>query len=93
MSRTWSVTESGPLSGGMTAKLGEAPWANAPLLAIQGEGDPYGTMAQIDEIAASAPQTHLLKLPDCGHSPHKDQPEAVIEAIRAFLAEPKSIIN
>ena len=65
----------------------------APLLAIQGESDPYGTMAQIDEIAASAPQTHLLKLPDCGHSPHKDQPEAVIEAIRAFLAEPKSILN
>ena len=65
----------------------------APLLAIQGEGDPYGTMAQIDEIATSAPHTRLLKLPDCGHSPHKDQPEAVIEAIRAFLAEPKSIKN
>lgn len=58
----------------------------APLLAIQGEGDPYGTMAQIDEIAASAPHTRLLKLPDCGHSPHKDQPEAMIEAIRAFLS-------
>ena len=65
----------------------------APLLAIQGEGDPYGTMAQIDEIATSAPHTRLLKLPDCGHSPHRDQPEAVIEAIRAFLAEPKSIKN
>jgi len=65
----------------------------APLLAIQGEGDPYGTMAQIDEIATSAPHTRLLKLPECGHSPHKDQPEAVIEAIRAFLAEPKSILN
>ena len=63
----------------------------APLLAIQGEGDPYGTMAQIDEIAASAPQTRLLKLPDCGHSPHKDQPEAVIEAIRAFLTDPKPV--
>ena len=63
----------------------------APLLAIQGEDDPYGTMAQIDDIAASAPQTRLLKLPGCGHSPHKDQPEAVIEAIRAFLADPKPI--
>jgi pimeloyl-ACP methyl ester carboxylesterase len=45
-----------------------------PLLAIQGVDDPYGTMAQIDEIAAHAPHTRLLKLPDCGHSPHKDQP-------------------
>lgn len=64
----------------------------APLLAIQGEGDPYGTMAQIDEIAANAPHTRLLKLPDCGHSPHKDQPEAVIEAIRAFLASREKIL-
>jgi pimeloyl-ACP methyl ester carboxylesterase len=56
------------------------------VLAIQGEDDPYGTMAQIEEIAARAPQTRLLRLPGCGHSPHKDQPEAVNEAIRQFLA-------
>jgi len=60
----------------------------APLLAIQGVDDPYGTMAQIDDIAASAPQTRLVKLPDCGHSPHRDQPAAVNEAILGFLAEP-----
>jgi pimeloyl-ACP methyl ester carboxylesterase len=59
---------------------------SAPLLAIQGVDDPYGTMAQIDEIAAQAPQTRLLKLPACGHSPHRDQPAAVNEAIRQFLA-------
>lgn len=59
---------------------------SAPLLAIQGVDDPYGTMAQIDEIAANAPQTRLLKLPGCGHSPHRDQPDAVNEAIRGFLA-------
>ena len=58
----------------------------APLLAIQGVDDPYGTMAQIDEIAAHAPHTRLLKLPDCGHSPHKDQPLAVNTAIGEFLA-------
>ncbi len=58
----------------------------APLLAIQGVDDPYGTMAQIDQIAAHAPHTRLLKLPDCGHSPHKDQPLAVNTAIGEFLA-------
>jgi pimeloyl-ACP methyl ester carboxylesterase len=57
----------------------------APLLAIQGEDDAYGTLAQIDDIARHVPHTHLLKLGQCGHSPHKDQPEAVIAAIAKFL--------
>ncbi len=58
---------------------------SAPLLAIQGEDDPYGTMAQIDDIAAAVPHAQLLKLPQCGHSPHRDQPEAVARAIADFL--------
>jgi len=33
------------------------------------------------------PHTRLLELPDCGHSPHKDQPRRVIEAAAAFLRE------
>ena len=60
----------------------------APLLAIQGEDDPYGSLAQIDDIAARVPQTRLLKLPRCGHSPHRDQAQAVCEAIEAFLVSP-----
>lgn len=58
----------------------------APVLAIQGEDDPYGTMAQIDGIANGLPGTQLVKLPGCGHSPHRDQPEPVIHACQAFLA-------
>jgi pimeloyl-ACP methyl ester carboxylesterase len=57
----------------------------APLLAIQGEDDPYGTMAQIDDIARAVPQAQLLKLPACGHSPHKDQAEVVSGAVQTFL--------
>jgi pimeloyl-ACP methyl ester carboxylesterase len=57
----------------------------APLLAIQGEADPYGTMAQIDDIARAVAHAQLLKLPDCGHSPHRDQPEAVAQAVQAFV--------
>jgi pimeloyl-ACP methyl ester carboxylesterase len=60
---------------------------SAPLLAIQGEGDPYGSMAQIDDIAACAPQAQLLKLPNCGHVPHREQSEAVQTAIQAFLQQ------
>jgi pimeloyl-ACP methyl ester carboxylesterase len=59
----------------------------APLLAIQGLDDPYGTLAQIRDIATAAPQTRLLELPACGHSPHRDQPEAVNAAIADFLRQ------
>ena len=58
---------------------------DVPILAIQGEQDEYGTMAQIEDIARQAPQTRLLKLPECGHAPHRDQPEQVIEAIDDFV--------
>ena len=59
-----------------------------PVLAIQGEGDEYGTLAQIDGIAAAAPQTQCLALPDCGHSPHLAQPDVVIAAITRFVQSP-----
>lgn len=56
-----------------------------PVLAIQGEDDEYGTMAQIDRVAALAPDVERLKLRDCRHSPHRDQPTAVILAIQRFI--------
>ncbi|MBP6338846.1 MAG: alpha/beta fold hydrolase, partial [Vitreoscilla sp.] len=43
----------------------------APVLAIQGVDDPYGTMAQIDGIASVVGNTRLIKLAACGHSPHR----------------------
>jgi pimeloyl-ACP methyl ester carboxylesterase len=58
---------------------------SAPMLAIQGVDDAYGSMAQIDDIARHAPQTQRLKLAGCGHSPHRDQPLAVNQAIEGFL--------
>lgn len=61
------------------------PSIRCPVLAIQGEDDPYGTMAQIEGIAEQVPGTRLLKLPSCGHSPQRDQPAAVIAAVRDFL--------
>jgi pimeloyl-ACP methyl ester carboxylesterase len=56
-----------------------------PLLAVQGLDDEYGTLEQIRGIARRVPQTELLELPQCGHSPHKDQPQAVIEAATRFI--------
>ena len=59
-----------------------------PLLAVQGLDDEYGTLEQIRGIARVLPHTRLLELPDCGHSPHRDQPQAVIEATARFLRAP-----
>lgn len=58
-----------------------------PLLAVQGLDDEYGTLEQIRGIARRVPQTRLLELPDCGHSPHRDQPERLIDAIGAFMRQ------
>ncbi|HOV19354.1 alpha/beta fold hydrolase [Ottowia sp.] len=57
----------------------------APLLAIQGLDDEYGTLAQIHDLQRAAPHARLLEVPACGHSPHRDQPSAVNAAIAAFL--------
>ncbi|HEX4510521.1 MAG TPA: alpha/beta hydrolase [Burkholderiaceae bacterium] len=62
------------------------PAIQCPVLAIQGLDDHYGTLAQIDGIAARIPATRLLELAACGHVPHRDQPQAVIQATRTLLA-------
>jgi len=59
-----------------------------PVLAIQGFDDQYGTMEQLDRIGGGvvAP-CRLLKLAECGHSPQRDQPQPVIDAIAALYRE------
>jgi len=56
-----------------------------PVLAIQGVDDAYGTLEQIRGIARRVPQTALLELPRCGHSPHRDQPAEVIAHTVSFI--------
>jgi pimeloyl-ACP methyl ester carboxylesterase len=56
-----------------------------PLLAIQGLDDEYGTLEQIRGIKRLLPNTQLLELPDCGHSPHRDQSAALIDACVSFI--------
>lgn len=56
-----------------------------PILAVQGLDDEYGTLEQIHGIKRVLPTTRLLELADCGHSPHRDQPEALIDACIAFI--------
>ena len=66
------------------------PRVSCPVLLIQGELDDYGTLRQIDAIAdgVAGPATRLI-LPSCGHSPHRDRREEVLDAIVTFISEPE----
>lgn len=62
------------------------PGIRVPALLIQGEDDEHGTRAQVDAIARQAGAgAEVLMLPECGHSPHRDQRERVLQAMAAFV--------
>lgn len=64
------------------------PGIKCPVLAILGENDEYSTRRQIEliaERAVNSPRIEQLYLADCGHSPHRDQPERTLEAITRFI--------
>ena len=58
-----------------------------PVLAVQGVDDEYGTLEQIRAIARRLPKTRLLEIADCGHSPHRDQPEILSREAGRFILE------
>ncbi len=63
------------------------PKIHVPTLLIQGEDDEYGTRAQVDTAERLIPaRTALHLLPDCGHSPQRDQRERVLALASAFVS-------
>jgi len=56
-----------------------------PVLGVQGVDDEYGTMHQMHALRDLAGPTRLLELADCGHSPHRDQPDALTAGVCDFL--------
>jgi pimeloyl-ACP methyl ester carboxylesterase len=60
-------------------------YIRVPILIIQGEQDTFGTMRQI-EIAHEECfcPVEVLMLPDVGHIPHREAPEATLGAIGDF---------
>ncbi|WP_226886362.1 alpha/beta fold hydrolase [Nisaea nitritireducens] len=57
-----------------------------PVLCLQGEGDQYGTRAQVDVVAQRAPGPVTIRMiPECRHSPHLEAPEIVQTEIAVFL--------
>jgi pimeloyl-ACP methyl ester carboxylesterase len=61
------------------------PPVHCPVLVLQGERDEYATSLQTDALWPLAPQMRLVRLPDSGHTPHREQPEVVLEEIESFL--------
>jgi pimeloyl-ACP methyl ester carboxylesterase len=71
--RSWSIEEL-------------LPRVRCPVLAIQGDRDPYGTLDQLRAVAAGCGgPTETLVLPGCGHTPHRQQREATLAAMSGFL--------
>ncbi len=57
-----------------------------PVLAVQGEDDEYGTLAQVEGIRQHVAQAEVAVLAKCGHSPHRDQPEALTRIVVDFVS-------
>lgn len=62
------------------------PGIAVPMLVIQGRDDVYGTAIQWQAIRRqSGGPVEIAELNDCGHSPYRDQPEATLAAMTAFI--------
>ena len=85
--RDWCDTwlDSAFASWSLTRDLGEL---RCPVTAILGRGDEYSTPAQVEairEAAPACPRFEALHLDDCGHAPHRDRPEAVLQSMEGLL--------
>ncbi|MFO7752486.1 MAG: alpha/beta hydrolase [Desulfobacteraceae bacterium] len=61
----------------------------APVLAVQGENDPYGTREQVDRIVKNVKGPALpLMVPECGHAPHLENPSLLLDVLAAFILNP-----
>ena len=57
-----------------------------PTLVIQGAGDEYGTLEQVDRIECGVGGNfEKLILEACGHAPHRDQADAVLAAVARYV--------
>ena len=66
------------------------PQVICPVLAVHGENDEYGSHRFPESIAerVSGPSSALI-LENCGHIPHREQPDALLDAIADFLGSLK----
>ena len=62
------------------------PAIRVPVLILQGDDDEYGTWAQVEAIERqSGGPVESIAIPRCGHSPHREQPDVTLQAMREFV--------
>jgi pimeloyl-ACP methyl ester carboxylesterase len=62
------------------------PAIESPVLVVQGENDAYGTLRQVEAVVTQVRgPAESLVLARCGHSPHSDRPQEVLETAGRFL--------
>ena len=68
------------------------PGITVPLLVIQGREDEYASLEQVERIVAgvSGPVERLV-VENCGHTPHREQAEQVLEAMTKFIRQETSM--
>ncbi len=66
---------------------GELTGITAPVLAVQGDDDPYGTLAHVESVRDRARGDVRIVELGCGHSPHLELPDETGRAVLAFLAD------
>jgi len=62
------------------------PRIGCPVLVIQGIEDEYGTLEQVRRIERGAKHVQTLSLADCRHSPHRDQPQRVLDGVARWIS-------
>jgi pimeloyl-ACP methyl ester carboxylesterase len=62
------------------------PAIRVPILILQGEDDEYGTWRQVEAIEGqSGGPVEAIAIPECGHSPHREQPDLTLRAMAEFV--------
>jgi pimeloyl-ACP methyl ester carboxylesterase len=67
-------------------RLAELESLSMPVLVVVGEQD-QGLLGPSRAMGAAIPGAQLVVVPDAGHSPQFEAPEAWWDAVRAFLGE------
>jgi pimeloyl-ACP methyl ester carboxylesterase len=64
----------------------EVAGLDLPTLMVWGEDDAFASPESGAELASRMPDARLVRVPDAGHLPWLDRPEAVVDPVREFLA-------
>jgi pimeloyl-ACP methyl ester carboxylesterase len=65
----------------------DAARVGCPVLLVQGDADPYGTLDQLDRIEAAVRGPVRRVIVPGGHGPHREARETVLNEIAAFVRE------